>query len=88
MGQTYLIYACSGTNRARHLISQNFILQQLEAKFIKVILKKKLDVLKAPIIIIIIIIIYLMEKFKQTQKSSNQYVPRVVVFKVTICVLE
>ena len=41
MGQSYLIYACSGTNHARYFIGPHYILRELEAKLIKVILQKK-----------------------------------------------
>ena len=40
MGQTYTIYACSGTNHARHFIGSRYILLQLEARVFKVTLEK------------------------------------------------
>ena len=42
MGQTYPIYACTGTYHSCHFISSLYILLQLEARVFKVILKKKL----------------------------------------------
>ena len=43
MSQTHPIYACAGNNHARHLISSQCILLQLEARAFKVTLEKKLD---------------------------------------------
>ena len=43
MGQTYPIYACTGTNRMYHCICSQFILLQLEARVFKVTLEKKID---------------------------------------------
>ena len=41
MGQTYPIYACTGTYHSCYFISSLYILLQLEARVFKVILKKK-----------------------------------------------
>ena len=39
MGQTYLVYACTGTNYARHFIASRYIFLQLEAMDFKVTLE-------------------------------------------------
>ena len=41
MGQTHHIYARIGTNHARHFIGSRYTLLQLEARVLKVTLKKK-----------------------------------------------
>ena len=35
MGQTYPVYACTGTNQLLHYISSRYILLRLEARFLK-----------------------------------------------------
>ena len=40
MGQTYPVYACTGTNQVLHFISSQYILLRLEARVLKVALVK------------------------------------------------
>ena len=42
MGQTYPIYACTGTNHACYFIGSWYIVLQLEARVFKVSLEKNL----------------------------------------------
>ena len=40
MGQTYPIYACTGTNHTRHLIGSRYVLLRLEGRVFKITLLK------------------------------------------------
>ena len=43
MGKAYPIFACNGTNHARHFIDSQYILLQPEARVFYVNIEKRLD---------------------------------------------
>ena len=80
MGQTYPIYACTGTNQGHHFIGSHYILLRLEASIFKsdswndLIGRKCRAFGKKGYIIC--------GKITQIKTTSTQNVPRVVPFKV------